>query len=187
MPDFLTKVIKLEILKPQKWAGGDRNDQPCEWRELAATLRTVQYFCARIANQFISERYVQSQLERMPSSPDYEARKLAAINKSLREALIAEKKYTEDELKRYSTNGCVASVVLDALKTSIIDPQISGSNWREVLAANSSVPSYKRRIPLCIRCDKPAHRKMSLQTGSTPSLSASRWVARFASCSKPSG
>jgi putative transposase len=160
MPDYLTKVIKLEILKPLSWVGGERDGQPCTWKELAAELRTVQYLSARIANQFISERYVESQVRRLPSSPDFEARKLAAINKALRESLIAEGKFTESQLAAYSTNGCLPSVVVDALRTNVIDPQISEANWRDVMAANSSVPSYKRRIPICIRCDKPKHPKI---------------------------
>ena len=90
MPEYLTKVIKLEILKPEKWVGGDRDGQPCTWKELADTLRTIQYFSARIANHFISERYVESQLQRLPTGPKYEARNIAAINKALRESLIAE-------------------------------------------------------------------------------------------------
>lgn len=162
MPDFLTKVIKLEILKPLMWVGGTRDGQPCDWKELGDTLRTVQYLSARIANQFISEKYAQSQLARVPSSPAFEARKLAAINKAMRESLIAEGKFTAAQLDTFSkAEGCLSSQVLDPLGTSIIGPQVSGKNWREVMAANSSVPSYKRRIPVCIRCDKPQHKRIT--------------------------
>lgn len=160
MPDYLTKVIKLEIHKPVKWVGGARDGELCSWSELAATLRTIQYLSARIANQFISERYAHTQLARIGGGPQFEPRKLAALNKALREALIAEGKFTEAQLNAFSTKGCLSSVVLDSLRTNIIDPQISGSNWREVMAANASVPSYKRRIPVCIRCDKPVHKKI---------------------------
>lgn len=160
MPEYLTKVIKLEILKPVKWVGGSRDGEACSWSELARTLRTIQYLSARVANQFISERYVETQIRRLPSSPDFVGRKMAAINKVLRETLISEGKFTEAELNAFSTNGCLPSVVIDALRTNIIDPQISGKNWREVMAANAAVPSYKRRIPVCIRCDKPVHKKI---------------------------
>ena len=165
MPEYLTKVIKLEILKPEKWVGGDRDGQPCTWKELADTLRTIQYFSARIANHFISERYVESQLQRLPTGPKYEARNIAAINKALRESLIAEGRFTDAQMSRFSTNGCLPSMVLDALHQGIIGPQISVQNWREVLAANSSVPSYKRRIPICIRCDKDVHKKIVHEDG----------------------
>ena len=160
MPEYLTKVIKLEILKPLNWVGGQRDGDPCSWKELGDTLRTIQYFSARIANQFISEKYVSTQLARVPTSPVFEPRKLAAVNKAIRQALIAEGKFTEAQLNVYSTNGCLPSVVLDPLGVGIIGPQTSGANWREVMAANSSLPSYKRRIPVCIRCDKPVHKKI---------------------------
>jgi len=160
MPEYLTKVIKLEILKPLMWVGGTRNGEPCTWPQLAAALRTVQYLSARVANQFVSEHYAQSQLRRIPGGPAFEPRKLAAINKALRDSLIAEGKFTAAELNTYSTKGCLSYVVLDALHAGIIDPQISGRNWREVLAANASVPSFKRGMPICIRCDKPEYKRI---------------------------
>jgi putative transposase len=160
MPDYLTKVIKLEILKPLAWVGGARDGEPCTWKELAKVLRDIQYLSARVANQFISERYAATQLQRLPSSPDFEGRKMAAINKALRESLVTEGNFSESQLNAYSTNGCLPAMVLDALRTNIIDPQITGKNWRDVMAANSAVPSFRRRIPVCFRGDKPKHKKI---------------------------
>jgi IS605 OrfB family transposase len=161
MADYLQKVIKLEILKPTVWVGGALDGQVCTWKTLSQTLRTVQYFSARIANHFITDRYVETQMKRLSAGPDFQGRKMAEINKTLRAALIAEGKHTEEELNRFSKNGCLIAVVIDALKAAVIDPQISGSNWRDVLAANASLPSYKRRIPVCIRCDKPEHKRIT--------------------------
>ena len=59
MPDnTLTKVAKYEILKPEKWVGGDRDGEECSWKELGKLLRDVQYIESRIANLMLSEKYV---------------------------------------------------------------------------------------------------------------------------------
>jgi putative transposase len=49
---------------------------------------------------------------------------------------------------------------LDALTQGIIGPQIRGENWLKVLKSDASLPSYKRNLPVCIRCDKPEHKKV---------------------------
>ena len=60
MPDnSLTKVAKYEILKPEKWVGGDRDGDECSWTELGKLLRDVQYIESRIANLMLSEKYVE--------------------------------------------------------------------------------------------------------------------------------
>lgn len=79
MPDFLTKVIKLEILKPLMWVGGTRDGQPCDWKELGETLRTVRHLSARIVNQFVSEKYTQTQLACVSSSPAFDSTSCSGV------------------------------------------------------------------------------------------------------------
>ena len=44
----LVKVAKYEILKPEKWVGGELDGQNCSWAELGRLLRDVQYIESRI-------------------------------------------------------------------------------------------------------------------------------------------
>lgn len=156
MPDeTLTKVAKYEILKPEKWVGGDREGQECSWTELGKLLRNVQYIESRIANLMLSERYIESRLKMTEPQADFSARKASEINQQIRQDLIAAGQFTEGQMSRFSRKGALPSVVLDALTQGLIKPQTSGENWREVLKSNASLPSYKRNLPVCIRCDKP--------------------------------
>ena len=72
MPDILTKVAKFEILKPEKWVGGNLDGEECSWNELGKLLRDVQYIESRIANMILTERYVASRLRRTESKHDFE-------------------------------------------------------------------------------------------------------------------
>ena len=158
MPEYLTKVAKYEILKPEKWVGGDRDGEECTWAELSNLLREVQYIESRIANLILSEKYVESRLRMTEDGSGFKARKAAEINKQIRYDLIASGQFTEDAINRFSKVGALSSTVLDALTQGIIKPQTGGQNWKDVLKANSSLPSYKRNLPVCIRCDKLKHK-----------------------------
>lgn len=158
----LTKVAKTEILKPEKWVGGDREGQECTWAELAKLLRDLQYIESRIANLILSEKYVEFRMRTTETEVEFHARKASQINRQIRRDLIAADSSTEEDLNRFSRNGALPSVVLDALTQGIIRPQTSGQNWSEVLKSNASLPSYKRNLPVCIRCDKPKHKKVFL-------------------------
>src|SRR5690606_21327429 len=65
-----------------------------------------------------------------------------------------------EQLNCFSRKGALPSNVLDALTQGIIKPQATGQNWSDVCKSNSSLPTYKRNLPVCIRCDKPEHRKV---------------------------
>jgi hypothetical protein len=144
---YLTKVARYEILKPEKWVGGDKDGEDCTWSELGEVLRDIQYLEAKIANNFLSDRYVGSRQK------EYEARKISQINAEVRKQLLATNDWTEAKFNRFSKKGALPSSVTDSLKTAVIDPQISGENWKEVMNGNSSLPTYKRSLPICIRCD----------------------------------
>jgi IS605 OrfB family transposase len=156
----LTKVAKYEILKPEKWVGGDRDGEACTWKELGKLLRDVQYIESRIANLMLSEKYVAFRMRTTETDVDFTARKASKINEQIRHDLVAAGSSTEEEMSRFSLKGALASYVLDALTQCIISPQTSGQNWSEVCKSNASLPSYKRNLPVCIRCDKPRHKKV---------------------------
>lgn len=151
----LTKVVKFEILKPEKWVKGTKDGDDCTWQELGKYLRNVQYISARIANQIVSDKYVEFQQKRSNSNAPFKARKVSEINKQVRNDLIEEGKFTEEELNSFSKTGALPYTTVDALVQGIVAPQIKGENWNEVLRSNAAVPSYKRNLPICIRCDKP--------------------------------
>lgn len=162
----LTKVVKYEILKPDVWVGGHRDGQDCTWPELGKLLRDVQYLSSRIANKFISDVYVAAQQRRHKNiGLSFSARKLSEVNKELREELINNGDFTEEQFNQLSKAGALNSYVIDAINQSFIKPQTSGKNWSEVLKGNSAVPSYKRNVPVCIRCDKPRMCKVFDENG----------------------
>ena len=76
----LTKVAKYEILKPEKWVGGDRDGEECSWQELGKLLRDVQYIESRIANLMLSEKYVEFRMKTTKSDGEFKARKASKIN-----------------------------------------------------------------------------------------------------------
>ncbi|MGC6448539.1 MAG: RNA-guided endonuclease TnpB family protein [Rubripirellula sp.] len=159
----LPKVAKYEILKPEGWVGGDKDGEPCTWSELAKLLRDVQYLSSRICNKLISDLYVASQQKRHTKfGLSFTARKVSEINKQLREELIASGDFSEKQLNQFSKTGCLSSYVTDAMAQSLVGPQTSGQNWSEVLKGNAAVPSYKRNVPVCVRCDKAESKKVFL-------------------------
>jgi hypothetical protein len=86
--------------------------------------------------------------------------------------LIAEETFSEEELDRFSTAGCLQTTVLDALTQGVIKPQLSGKKWSEICRSNASVPNFKRKIPVCIRCDKPRHKKVFVDDDRMDALDA---------------
>jgi len=129
----LTKVVKYEILKPDVWVGGHKDGQDCTWPELGKLLRDVQYLSSRIANKFISDFYVAAQQRRHKNiGLSFSARKLSDVNKELREELINNGNFTEEQFNQLSKAGALNSYVIDAINQSFIKPQTSGKNWSEV-------------------------------------------------------
>tara|TARA_Y100001963_G_scaffold159011_1_gene260886 strand:+ start:619 stop:2085 length:1467 start_codon:yes stop_codon:yes gene_type:complete len=159
-PKPLTKVAKFEILKPEKWVGGERDDEACTWSELGQLLRNIQYIESRIANLMVSEKYVEFRMLRTDASVDFSARKPSEINRQIRQDLIKEGKFSDEEMSRFSETGALPAVVLDALSRGIVRPIASGPNWSEVCRSNSSLPSFKRNLPVCIRCDRERDKKV---------------------------
>ncbi len=125
----LTKVAKYEVLKPEKWVGGSRDSEACSWKELGTLLRDVQYIESRVGNLYMSEKYIDFRLRTTDSFHEFEARKVAAINKQVRRDLIAAESFSEEELSRFAKEGALNSTVLDAFAQGVLRPQTTGKNW----------------------------------------------------------
>ncbi len=156
----LVKVAKYEILKPERWVGGERDGENCTWPELARMLWDVQYIESRIGNLFVSEKYAEFSLMRTDSVAEFSTRKASAINRQIRQDLIADGNFSEEQLNRFSKAGALPSDVLDPFLQSVVRPTVSGKNWKDISSSNSSIPNYKKNVPVCIRCDKDYHKKI---------------------------
>jgi IS605 OrfB family transposase len=152
------KVAKFRILKP----AGDM-----KWKDLAKIFRDTRYRVFRLANMAISEEYLKLYLNR--TGKDYEVQSIYYLSKQLRDIMISEilkkdpEKDREDlicEMNRYSKNGVLPSVVVEALHQNKIRAVMTGDKLRDILTGKSSLPTFRLGMPIPIRCDKNVHRKI---------------------------
>jgi IS605 OrfB family transposase len=144
------KVLKLEVLKPV----GDMS-----WPELGKLLRDVRYRVFRLGNLAVSERYLAFHLWRTGRTEKFETRKLAELNKELRQMLRKDGE-EEEALVRIAKVGAVPSYVYDALSRNKIRGLTSPRKWQEVTRGLAALPTFRLNMAIPIRCDKPRCRRL---------------------------
>lgn len=151
-PQRHTKVLRLEILKPV----GDMT-----WKELSKLLRDVQYRVFRLANMAMSERYLGFYLVRTgrKEKEGLKPRTIGELNRELRR-LLQESGTSEEELARFARTGALHSRVYAPLSQYKIKALTSGETWREVTTGKASLSTFRRNMPIPIRCDEPQNRRL---------------------------
>ncbi len=153
MPDKKStthKVLKLRIIKPV---------DGMSWDELGKMLRDVRYRVFRLANLAVSEAYLNFHLFRTKSIANFKPDSIGKLNQRLRNMLL-EEKTNEQELGRYSPKGAIPDYVASALSQYKIRALTNPTKWRDVVRGKVSLPTFRADMPIPIRCDKPAHRRM---------------------------
>ena len=168
MPDNrITKVLKLEILKP---ADG------MTWNELGQRLRDVRYRVFRLANLAVSEAYLNFHRWRTGRDTEMAKAKIGELNKRLREMLISEteersknkvdKQEINEQMNHFAKKGAVSSYVSDALSHYVIKGLTQKNKWRDVIRGVTSLPTFRHNMAIPIRCDKlPARRLQRTANG----------------------
>jgi len=145
-------VIKFEILKP---LGG------MTWKELSNILRDVRYRTQRLANKFMSERFLEAKLRQSNPGKEIPKTSIGELNRVLLEELIKEKKKKREEVKEFSRVGALCSTVYDALHQYNLYALTTKSAWTKVLRGESSLPTFKNNIPIPIRCDGDGRKRLA--------------------------
>jgi putative transposase len=144
------KVLKLRIIKPTNGMS---------WDELGKMLRDVRYRVFRLANLAVSEAYLNFHLFRTKRSADFKPDAIGQLNQRLRKMLL-EEGANEQELSRYSPIGAIPDYVASALSQYKVRALTNPSKWRDVVRGKVSLPTFRADMPIPIRCDKLAHRRM---------------------------
>lgn len=161
MADYLTKVIKLEILKPEKWVSerSGFEERPLDWNEMKRHLWNLQRISARFANSFVTERYLCYQLNLEKDEWPLASK----INNDLRQTLEEEGFPKKEDLELYATKGALRGTVYSAVDKNVVQAQFTGDHFKSLVKLERSLPTFKRTMPIYIRADnKSQHRRIFL-------------------------
>ena len=159
-PKYLTKVIKLEILKPEKWvsARSGLDDGELTWQEMKHHLWNIQKISAMFLNKMITESYLNFSMD--VERDEY--RRAAEINTEIRDELEKNPYFSPEDLSLYATAGALNSKVYGALDQNVLKPQFTGEHFKSVLKLERSLATFKKTIPIYIRADTEGYPKIFL-------------------------
>lgn len=149
-PGRHTKVIKFQILKPL----GDLT-----WEQLGQLLRDVRYMSFRLANHYVSEKYIEFHRLRT-GQPQGEKLTIGKLSKQLRTMVLEEEKFSVEGLQRFSRDGAATAYVHDALSNNKLKVVGSNSKWRDVLRGKTALPTFRLTMAIPVRCDQKKNRRL---------------------------
>jgi IS605 OrfB family transposase len=146
------KVVKFKI---------DKALGQTSWREFTQLLRDVRHRVFRLANLVVSEKYLGLHpFFRSGKAGEFKTRKISELNKQLRQTLLKEKKADENFQNRINKTGVLPDTVAGALTQYRIRGLTTGEKWKQIIRGESSLPTFKLKMPIPVRCDKPSYRRL---------------------------